>query len=251
MTRKLKTFLCLFFFSIVSNVIGQVDSNYITNKDIQKEAIQIREKINNFMNEKLLINDIQKPNENKLVSQEEKLIQMQNGLDSILSIVSHQNNQMDSMIINLKLLEGYLGLNATLNKKNRHSINDNEVDLLSEIQKNNINVITLNAAQFYKFKSIDSVFVLFDKNAIKLNYNAMLSLDSILPFMLDNNILLIGYYFKKEINNDYAVKKRVNDIKLYLVSKGIKPSKISTQFIKEIDNQTNNLTNKVNVIFGK
>jgi hypothetical protein len=36
-----------------------------------------------------------------------------------------------------------------------------------------------------------------------------------------------------------------------LLSKGIKPSKISTQFIKEIDNQSNNLTNKVNVIFGK
>ena len=59
------------------------------------------------------------------------------------------------------------------------------------------------------------------------------------------------HYHKNEINNDYAVKKRVNDIYLYLVSKGIKPSKISTQFIKEIDNQSNNLTNKVNVIFGK
>jgi ABC-type uncharacterized transport system substrate-binding protein len=69
--------------------------------------------------------------------------------------------------------------------------------------------------------------------------------------MLDNNILLIGYYYKKEINNNYAVKRRVNDIKLYLVSKGIKPSKISTEFVKEINNPSNNLTNKVNVIFGK
>ena len=117
--------------------------------------------------------------------------------------------------------------------------------------KNNINVITLNAAQFYKFKSIDSVFVMFDKNAIKLNYQSFLTLNSTIPLMLDNNILLIGYYYKNEINNDYAVKKRVNDIYLYLVSKGIKPSKISTQFIKEIDNQSNNLTNKVNIIFGK
>jgi hypothetical protein len=63
--------------------------------------------------------------------------------------------------------------------------------------------------------------------------------------------LLIGYYYNKEINNDYAVKIRLSDIMLYLASKGINKSQISVEFVKENDTQPINLTNKISVLFGK
>jgi hypothetical protein len=238
MIKQLKSFLLLFFFSMITNyAFGQVDTNNITNKDIQLEAIQIREKINNFMNERLLLHDFNSLNEDNLDNQDDKLNLMQCNLDSFLSIVNHQNFQIDSLILNLKLLESFIDLNSDFYN--------------NDFTKNNMNVFNLKSEQFYKFNKIDSVAIMFDKNVFKLNYVAMLTLDSILPFLQKNNILLIGYYYKKEINNDYAVKLRVKDIMLYLSSKGIKRSQISAEFIKENDKRASNLTNKVCILFGK
>lgn len=237
MTNNLKLVLVLFFLSIINNVSGQVDSNNITNRAIQLEAIQIRDKINNFIDEKLLLYDLYKPNDDILYSQEDKLNLMQSSLDTFLSILYRQDFQMDSLISNLKLLESFIDLNSPLYKY--------------EFNKNKTNIFNLKTEQFYKFNKVDSFSIIFNKNVFKLNPVAMLALDSVLPFLKKNNILLIGYYYKKEINNDYAVKLRVADIMLYLASKGINKSQISVKFIKENDTQPINLTNKVSVLFGK
>lgn len=237
MTNNLKLVLVLFFLSIIKNVSGQVDSNNITNKDIQKEAIQIRDKINNFMDEELLEYYLYNSNDDDLDSKEDKLNLMQSNLDEFLSILYRQDFQMDSLISNLKLLESFIDLNSPYYK--------------NEFNKKNINVFNLKSEQFYKFNKLDSVSIIFNKNVFKLNSAAMYTLDSVLPFLQKNNILLIGYYYNKEINNDYAVKIRLSDIMLYLASKGINKSQISVEFVKENDTQPINLTNKISVLFGK
>jgi hypothetical protein len=238
MTNSLKLVLVIFFLSNIKNVSGQVDSNNITSKDIHNEAIQIRDKINNFMDEELLEYYLYNSNdEDDIDSQEDKLILMQSNLDDFLSIIYHQDFQMDSLISNLKLLESFIDLNSPYYK--------------NEFNKKNINVFNLKSEQFYKFNKLDSVSIIFNKNVFKLNSAAMLTLDSVLPFLKKNNILLIGYYYKKEINNDYAVKIRLADIMLYLASKGINRSQISVEFVKDNDTQPIILTNKVSVLFGK
>lgn len=238
MTNNLKLVLVLFFLSIIKNVSGQVDSNNITNKDIQMEAIQIRDKINNFMNQELFLNDFDNPNDDDdLDSKEDKLNLMQSNLDDFLSILYRQDFQMDSLISNLKLLESFIDLNSPYYK--------------NEFKKNNLNVFNLKSEQFYKFNKVDSISIMFNKNVFKLNSVAMLALDSVLPFLKKNNVLLIGYYYNKEINNDYAVKIRLADIMSYLASKGINRSQISIEFVKENDTQPINLTNKVSLLFGK
>ena len=260
MTNKLKLVLCLFSFSIISYLKGQADSNSIRNNDLQNEAIQIREKINNFMNEKLLIDGSQMPIEHKLVNQEEKLILLQSGLDSMLSLVSHQNLQMDSVIINLKLLEDYLDLNKKLNfivSNNKYKKHVRENPLIVELQKNKTNIVYVNAPQSIEIKSIESVTVMFDKNSFKLNYSSVLTLDSILPFIQNKNMLLTGYYNYNVIEKNYKflVKRRVKDVKLYLVSKGINPLLIATEFIKDSNTDSNTIPNnfagKVHLKFGK
>lgn len=260
MISKLKIFFCILSFSIINNIIGQVDTSVLKNKEIQNEAIEIRKKIKNFMNEKLLIDENSQLKEQKLANQNDQLILLQNAFDTLLSIVYNQNKEIDTLSIKLQFLEDYIGLNGKSKKNNAKKKNITNIQQIEEPiafpkEKNNVNVVTLNAKQFYKFKSIDSVTILFDKNSFKLNYPSVLTLDSILPFLLDNNILLIGYDDKNEINNDYAVKRRVKDVKLYLISKGLNPLLIATDFIKDSHTDNNtipyNFSSKVNVVFGK
>jgi outer membrane protein OmpA-like peptidoglycan-associated protein len=226
------------------------------NAEIRNEAIEIRNKLNKYMSEKLSIDNLNGNNKASSESIIEQVFKTKFLLDSLIKVISNHETRIDSLENTFVLMSEFGVFNTrkarNFYKKNKLAkqglppIASEQLEKVDEIKVSKPTEITYNE----NVTEANSIY--FDENVWKLNFMAQIKTDSIIATLKGKYILLVGYYDKNgsEKSNGYLAKRRVKDIKTYLLSKGIKEELIKIDYKRSCGIASNKFCRRVDFIFS-
>lgn len=238
---KKKASLLLVIYTILSLTAYAQKPDTISNDKnaIRKEAIEMRNKIDKYIAEKVQAEKDKEKMQELLTSGNilEKFNQMQRSIDSLVSVTNKHSLQIDSLQKQLVSTEfkRFDKSKRALSKKRKEN-NTNK-----EIAAKDTAVKTIQTEGWEEPKSLPQLIcsVRFDEKIAKLNFMGVLTVDSALNQLYGKNIMLIAYYDANGLTTKSIAKKRAKDIKTYLASKDINVKGLTIELKENAVTETN------------
>ncbi len=240
---KKKASLLLVIYTILSLTVYAQKPDTISNDKnaIRKEAIEMRNKIDKYIAEKVQAEKDKEKMQELLTSGNilEKFNQMQRSIDSLVSITNKHSLQIDSLqkqLVSTEFKRSDKSKKALSKKRKENNINKEIV-----IAAKDTSLKTIQAEALGEPKSFQQLIssVRFDEKITKLNFMGVLTVDSALNQLYGKNIVLIAYYEANGLTTKSIAKKRAKDIKTYLASKDINVKGLTIELKENEVTETN------------